>query len=189
MNIDPGLLEACIREDRRAQSELYKRCFSVMMSICIRYTRQEADALALVNMGFLKVLQNLERRREKVPFEAWMRRIMINTVIDNFRKNKRYRETHQQTEFDGSTTYNSHTELNQAALKLDAEALEKMITRLPDMSRQVFNLYAIDGYTHKEIGKMLGISDGTSKWHVAFARKRLKKWLNETANVSKTWTT
>lgn len=187
MEIEPGLLQACLREDRRAQSELYRRCFSVMMGICIRYTRQEADALALVNLGFLKILQNLDRRRERVPFEAWLRRIMINTVIDDFRKQKRYKETHQPSEFDGSVVYDSHVELNEAALRLDAEALERLITRLPDVSQQVFNLYAIDGFSHKEIGKMLGISDGTSKWHVAFARKRLKGWLAETVAVSKTY--
>ena len=101
-------------------------------------------------------------------------------------KNKRYQETHQQTDFDGSVRYDSYAELNTGALSLDAEGLQALINRLPNVSRQVFNLYAIDGYAHKEIGKMLGISDGTSKWHVAFARKRLKEWIQE-ATVSKSW--
>ncbi|MFK7921702.1 MAG: RNA polymerase sigma factor [Bacteroidia bacterium] len=186
MKIETGILEACIREDRRAQAALYRQCFSLLMSVCIRYVKQEADAVPLVNMGFLKILQNLERKKANVPFEAWIRRIMINTIIDEFRKHRRYKETHQQTEFTDTDTFDSYTDLNEAALRMDAEALEALIQRLPTMSCRVFNLYAIDGYSHKEIADMLGMSDGTSKWHVAFARKKLKQWLLESQTLSKT---
>ncbi|MEL6593072.1 MAG: RNA polymerase sigma factor [Bacteroidota bacterium] len=186
MKIESGILEGCIREDRRAQAAFYRQCFSLLMSVSIRYVKQEADAVALVNLGFLKILQNLERKKANVPLEAWIRRIMINTIIDEFRKHRRYRETHQQTEFTDTDRYDSYTDLNEAALKMEAEALEALIQRLPSMSQQVFNLYAIDGYSHKEIAEMLGMSDGTSKWHVAFARKKLKQWLVESQELSKT---
>ena len=83
------MLEACQRSDRKAQAALYKRCFSLLMGVCIRYVKQEDQAVALLNMGFLKILNNLDRYRSEVPFEAWARRIMINTVIDEYRKNKK----------------------------------------------------------------------------------------------------
>ena len=187
MQIPPGLIEACIREDRKAQSRLYRLCFSFLMGVCIRYAKQESEAVALLNQGFLKILQNLERKKPNAPFEAWIRRIMINTIIDEYRRSRRYRETHQPTEFSDHSAFPESVDFNLAELKFDAQDIEALMTQLPEVSRRVFNLYAIDGYSHKEIGKMLGIADGTSKWHVAFARKKLRKLLAEQFQLSNAW--
>ena len=88
MNIDTTLLQACRKNDRKAQSQLYKSCFGLLMSVCIRYKNDEAEARAVLNQGFLKILTNLDKYDSKIPFEAWIRRIMINTIIDEFRKIK-----------------------------------------------------------------------------------------------------
>ncbi|MDX2248151.1 MAG: RNA polymerase sigma factor [Bacteroidia bacterium] len=186
-DISPELIRACIKEDRLAQSQLYRRCFSALMGICMRYMKNEDDAVAVLNMGFLKILKNLDKRRAEVPFEAWIRRIMINTIIDEFRKNKRHLETLTYTDFESGSFPQDFVDLNEAEHKFDAEAIGQMIQELPEMSRKVFNLYAIDGYSHKEIGEMMGISDGTSKWHVSFARTKIKEMMQKAMKVIHTF--
>lgn len=186
MNITPHLLESCKRRDRRAQAELYKACYSMLMGVCMRYMKQEEGAREVLNLGFLKILNNLQKYQPQVPFEAWIRRIMINTLIDEYRKQKKHKETITYTEFDDTNSHTNFIDLNEADQRFDAEAIEAIIHQLPDMSRQVFNLYAIDGYSHKEIADMLNISDGTSKWHVSFARKRIKELLSKAMKKIKT---
>ena len=160
--------------DRRAQYQLYQRCYNVLMSVCLRYRRSEDEATAMLNMGFLKIVQNLKKYQENVPFEAWIRRIMINTLIDDFRKNRKVNELIEDRDFTDTDNLTGLVEFNTADLEFEASQLEAMIRALPPMSMKVFNLYAIDGYNHKEIGKMLNISDGTSKWHLSSARSKLK---------------
>ncbi|MEZ4958031.1 MAG: RNA polymerase sigma factor [Saprospiraceae bacterium] len=167
------------RGDRRAQYQLYQRCFNVLMSVCMRYRKSEEEAAAMVNMGFLKIIQNLGKYQEPVPFEAWIRRIMINTLIDDFRKNRKVNELIENRDFSDTDNQKGLVEFNTADLDFDASDLEAMIHQLPSMSRKVFNLYAIDGYTHKEIGELLDISDGTSKWHLSFARSKLKEMMEK----------
>ena len=113
---------------------------------------------------------------------------MINTVIDDFRKNRKVRELISNTDFSEAPNQHSQVDYNLADLRFDAEQLEMLIRRLPPMSQKVFNLYAIDGYSHAEIGELLGISDGTSKWHLSSARKRLQLMLqvSDTSKVSDT---
>lgn len=182
--IDVQLLKACKRKDRMAQHQLYKRCFSFLMSVCIRYKKDHDEARAILNMGFLKILTNLDKYKTNVPFEAWSRRIMINTIIDEFRKNRKERENTEYSNFEQVEQYNDHIDFNTADRQFDAEELEMMIKTLPSISQKVFNLFAIDGYSHKEISEMLDMSTGTSKWHVSFARKELKKMIAEKLTVS-----
>lgn len=177
MTIDETLIKQCIKQDRRAQFELYKKCFSILMSICMRYEKNREDAESLLNMGFLKIVTKLEKYHVDIPFEAWIRRIMINTIIDEYRKNKKEQEVLEYMEFDDH--HNHGVDFNTADLQFDAEELNNMLKNLPAMSGQVFNLHVIDGYSHKEIGDMLSISVGTSKWHVANARKLLKEMIAE----------
>ncbi len=185
MKISQQLLEDCIRGDRRAQFQLYKSCFNVLMGVCIRYKKDEDEAASVLNMGFLKVINNLEKYKPEVPFEAWIRRIMINTVIDEFRKNRKVKELIEHTDFTDSAAHNKAINYNTADQMFDAERLEAFIRQLPPVSQKVFNLYAIDGYSHKEIGAMLGISDGTSKWHLSSARKKLQEMIHNAINASK----
>lgn len=146
------------------------------MGICLRYERNREDAEALLNMGFLKIFTNMDKYQDHVPFEAWARRIMINTIIDNFRKNKKYIEKIEVRE-DSDLDFNSRVSFNEADLHFDAEVLENMIRELPTISQKVFNMHVIDGFSHKDVAEMLGMSVGTSKWHVSNARKILKEKL------------
>ena len=177
MKISAQLLADCQRGDRRAQFQLYQSCFSTLMSVGMRYKKDESESAAVVNVAFLKILKNLDKYQTKAPFQAWIRRIMINTVIDEFRKNRKVRELIEHTDFEDFHNHDDLVTLNVADLNFDAEELENMIKRLPPVSQKVFNLFAIDGFSHKEIGEMLGISDGTSKWHLSFARKKLKEFI------------
>ncbi|MCB0526792.1 MAG: RNA polymerase sigma factor [Saprospiraceae bacterium] len=176
MNLDPQLLDAAHKGDRKAQYALYRSCFPVLMAVCMRYRRDEQDAVAALNLGFLKIINNIPSyRRDKVPFEAWIRRIMINTAIDEFRKEKKWREL---TVFadDLEKAYPEEPIVwTEPEKRLDIQQLEAMVQRLPPITQQVFNLFALDGFSHKEISKMLGMSEGTSKWHVNSARNKLKE--------------
>jgi len=178
MNLDPQLLEAAHKGDRKAQYALYRVCFPVLMAVCVRYRRDEQDAVSALNMGFLKIINNLDRyRREEVPFEAWIRRIMINTAIDEFRREKKWRELTVFTDDFERTYPQEPIEWGEAEKRIDMQHLEALMRRLPPMTQQVFNLFALDGFSHKEISDMLGMSEGTSKWHVNAARQKLQTWI------------
>jgi len=166
------LIDACIRRDRLAEEELYRALHPLMMSICTRYERNRQDAAARMNEGFLKVLLNLKKRRPEVPFEPWARRILINTVIDGFRKE---RERKAMETMDLPVEADAGSEVNEYLRHMEAEAFADLLKQVPEMSRNVFNLFAIDGFSHAEIAAMLGISAGTSKWHVSNARQLLQQ--------------
>lgn len=174
------LIAACIRKDPRAEHELYRTLYPMMRSICSRYEHNRQDATARMNEGFLKVLLNLEKRRPEVPFEAWVRRIMINTVIDGFRK-ERERKTLER--MDVPMDEELGAEVNDYLRHMEAEAFAALLQRVPEMSRRVFNLFAIDGFSHAEIAGMLGISAGTSKWHVSHARQLLQQAIGRLAQA------
>lgn len=180
MEIEKELLEACIKEERRAQFELYRRCYSVLMSVCLRYERNKEDAEFMLNKVFYKILTHLHRYDHKAPFEAWIRRIAINTQIDEYRKNSRSKLDYHEEPMDVAPL--TVMDYNEADKKFDAEELLAMIRQLPPLSQKVFNLYVIDGYNHKEIGTQLEMSEGTSKWHLSNARKKLKAMMRKVLN-------
>lgn len=151
----------------------------------MRYRRSEDEAAEVLNTGFLKILNNLDKYNKDVPFEAWIRRIMINTLIDDFRKNRKVKELIEYTDFEHEEIFTESVDFNTADRMFDAEEIELLIQQLPPMSQKVFNLYAIDGYSHKEVGELLGISDGTSKWHLSFARKKLKEMIEQNMSSAK----
>jgi len=184
VNLDPQLLQAAHKGDRKAQYALYRACFPVLMAVGMRYKRDKQDAVAAVNTGFLKIIQHLDRYKgDEVPFEAWIRRVMINTVIDEFRKEKKWRELTVFTE-DIERVYPAEPiDWNEADLRLDAQYLESLLQKLPPMTQKVFNLFALDGFSHPEISALLGMSEGTSKWHVSRARAQLQGWIKATAVV------
>ncbi|QQR85620.1 MAG: RNA polymerase sigma factor [Flavobacteriales bacterium] len=177
--MEKSLIERCIRKEPKAQYELYRALHHMMMGICTRYERNKQDAVATMNAGFLKILERIGERRPEVPFDAWARRIMINTVIDAFRRNKERKatETH-----DGPLESSDQADANDYLKNMEAEAFAELLLRLPPMSRSVFNLFAVDGYSHAEIATMLGMSEGTSKWHVNHARGILQRAILEVAH-------
>lgn len=184
--IDESIIAACKKNDRRAQEKLYEWCYVKLMPTCMRYHRNEEDARHVLNLGFVKICKNLDKLKEGTPFEAWVRRIIMNSIIDEFRKNKNYLQLVDQKENDRDLEIKGSTVDNSVWSKLETDILMGLLKRLPEISRKVFNLYVIDGYTHKEIGDMLEISDGTSKWHLSNARKLLREMvikLNKSENT------
>ena len=173
MNIQPNLIAMCIKQDRKAEYELYKLSYSYLMSICMRYSRDKDTASEVLNMGYLKILKNISTYKPEIPFKAWIRRIMVNTLIDEYRKNKREKEkiSYVENYYDSS----DYSDVNEALSTFNCKQIHDEINKLPEASKKVFNLFVIDGYSHKEIGEMLDISEGTSKWHLNAARQKLKE--------------
>jgi len=179
------LLENCRYNDRKAHHELYRMCFPVLFSVCARYHINRDDRLSALNMIFLKVIRGMGhylKREETVPFEAWIRKVAVRHLIDQFRRDKNYR-THiflndemkeEETPF--------HQQMEE---KYEEEEILKAIDTLPPVSRTVFNLFAIDGYRHEEIAGLLGISTGTSKAHLFKARKKLQEMLSQIDKMKK----
>lgn len=164
------LIRLCVANDRSAQAELYKQYYGKMMGICKRYFQNRDDAMEVLNCGFLKVFQNLKHYEQKGPFEAWIYRIIYNTIIDFLRSKKK---TVFSSISDAEEFVSTAPDL--PLQKLYTDDLLNLLYLLPDATRTVFNMFAIDGYKHEEIAEMLGISEGTSKWHVNQARKQLKE--------------
>jgi RNA polymerase sigma factor (sigma-70 family) len=183
MDVQQKLINDCIGRDRKAEYELYRVTFGYLMSICIRYTRNEDKAKEVLNMGFLRILTHLNKYKPEVPFKAWIRRVMINTLINEYKKEKNHIAHVEYVEeyFDSS----KYASMNDALKKIDAEQIYGFIAALPAASQQVFNLYFIDGYKHKEIADLLNISEGTSKWHLNAAREKLKELLKKNDHFEK----
>lgn len=175
MDIQQKLIEACIKGERKAEYDLYKVTYGYLMSICVRYTRNPDRAKEVLNIGFLKILTNLSKYDTNIPFKPWIRKIMINTLINEYKKEKVH--TGNLEYIEGYHESDEYTELNYAITKINVEQIYAFIAKLPPASQQVFNLYYIDGYKHKEISELLNISEGTSKWHLNSAREKLKEML------------
>lgn len=177
MDIELDLINACVKQNRKAQFALYQKCYSLLLSVCLRYEHNKSDADHMLNKAFLKILNNLETYNLSVPFEAWIRRIMINTIIDEYRRNKKNAHIITIEEISSLGNVDTVVDVNEATKKFDERDLLRMLDSLPTVSKQVFNLFAVDGYAHKEIADMLNMSEGTSKWHVSFARKKLREMM------------
>jgi RNA polymerase sigma factor (sigma-70 family) len=180
--LDPSIINKAGAGDRAAQYELYKWCYPVLMSIAVRYrpTNRE-DAADLMNQGFIKIVDGIPKYTPDKPFVAWIRRIMVNVSIDDYRKNSRERKGTQLVD-DWAPVQGQVTQFaqNDGEAELSAEYLQRLIARLSPTTRQVFNLFALEGFSHREIGDKLGISEGTSKWHLSDARSRLKQMISPT---------
>jgi RNA polymerase sigma factor (sigma-70 family) len=168
------LISGCQQGSRRAQEQLYKNYYRAMMSLCLRYTQNEADAVEALNNGFLKVFRNIQRYEPaQGSLYTWIRTIVIRSCLDYVKARQRVPVARELVE---------DTELHLAPevlSRMKAEALLKLVRQLPPGTQAVFNLYAIEGYNHREIGELMGISEGTSKWHLSEARKQLKRMIQE----------
>jgi RNA polymerase sigma-70 factor (ECF subfamily) len=155
------------------------------MSICIRYCRDKQEAGSRLNLSFLKILKHLDQFDQSGSFKAWISKITLRSIIDEFRSQQHHYQNHV---YYGELAHDaswSQKEMKDIAAETDIDFLLAVINKLPSMDKQVFNLFALDGYSHKEIASMLNISEGTSKWHVHEARKKLKAYLlKETTKAS-----
>ncbi|PCJ66477.1 MAG: RNA polymerase subunit sigma-24 [Bacteroidetes bacterium] len=170
------IIQGCIKGDRRSQSALYKQYYPLMNSVISRYTTSQDDKSVLINTGFLKVLKNLDKYDQSLPISTWIRRVLVNSTIDEFRKQKNKMLNVHLDEVSENELY---LEYNDALRSMEEKEVLLLLNILPVTSKMVFNLYAIDGYKHKEIADMLDISSGTSRWHLNFARNKLKELLSE----------
>jgi RNA polymerase sigma factor (sigma-70 family) len=165
---ESALVDGCLKGDSRSQEGLYKRYSKLMYSVCCRYARDKDIAADILQDGFIRVFHSLESFRKEGSLEGWIRRIMVNTALEYHRKNAgiTWIEEPEDKDFDPVVA--------EANGSLEAEDLMKLIQALPPGYRMVFNLYAIEGYNHREIADMLQISEGTSKSQLARARSLLQ---------------
>lgn len=174
--MDQRLIERCLQEDRRAQGELYKLLYKQLIGTCWRYAIDKEQAVEYLNLGFVRILLNLKQYRPEVPFELWARRVTINTIINEFKKNKVWKDRNRVGLPDFMMQRTEESELSGAQEEM-LEAIRSKALQLPPMTLKVFNLFAIDGYSHSEISEMLGISEGTSAWHFSDAKRRIREGL------------
>jgi len=173
---DYDLIRGCLQNNAAMQKKLYDKYAAKMYGIALRYAHSQEDAKDILQDGFVKVYKNLNKYKGTGSFEGWMRRIMVNTAIEHYRKkNNTYeiQESHEESITDG--------DLN-ALDKLAAAEILNMVKALPNGYRTVFNLFAIEGYSHKEIAEMLNISEGTSKSQYARAKALLQEKIRNQEN-------
>jgi len=161
------LIENCRINDTKAQGELYKLFSSKLFSVCLKYSRNYAEAEDNLQDAFLTIFDKIEQYKSKGSFEGWLKRITINTVLQRYRNEKVFDIINENVA--------DEVELEIDENYVPLEYLLKIIQELPDRYRLVFNLYVLDGYSHKEIAVMLSINVGTSKSNLARARQILKE--------------
>ncbi len=167
------LIAGCVDNDRHCQERLYKRYFDLALRIVRRYTSDQETQLHIINEGFLRVFTKISNYKGTGSFEGWFGKLVFHEVSNHFRK--------KQSNFKFIEVDTKHTQSvrNDGLDTLEYLDLEAEIKALPEASQKVFMLFAVEGYSHKEIGKKLNISEGTSKWHVSNARSILKKRLTK----------
>lgn len=170
---ETDLINGCIEGDRRMQEELYRRFSPRMYAVCLRYAGNAEEAEDILQEGFIKIFKKLDSFRGEGSFEGWVRRIFVNTAIEHFRR-KRYLQPVTEKE-ENSIEGKSLSALDDLAEK-DILAL---VRQLSPGYRTVFNMYVVEGYTHKEIGDMLGISEGTSKSQLSRAKVILQDMVRQ----------
>ena len=170
-NHERDLIAACRRKERWAQQELYETCYGKMMGVCMRYADSEDEALDLLHEGFMKVFRHIGKYQSGTSLNAWMRRIMVNTCIDAYRKKVR-RRTEDIEEAHGLSSDDADA-ISQCSEREILEAIQQLSLAY----RTVFNLYVIEGYSHKEIAGKLEISESTSRSNLVKARTKLKSLL------------
>ncbi|MDO5971973.1 RNA polymerase sigma factor [Flavivirga aquimarina] len=161
------LIENCKINDTKAQGELYKLFSSKLFSLCLKYSRNHAEAEDNLQDAFLTIFKKIEQYKNKGSFEGWLKRITVNTVLQRYRNEKVFDIINENTIED--------VELEIDEDKVSIDYLLQIIQQLPDRYRLVFNLYVLDGYSHKDIADMLNINIGTSKSNLARARHSLKE--------------
>ncbi|MEC3906354.1 RNA polymerase sigma factor [Tamlana sp. 2201CG12-4] len=165
------LIENCKINDTKAQGELYKLFSSKLFALCLKYSRSHAEAEDNLQDAFLTIFKKIEQYQSKGSFEGWVKRITINTALQRYRSEKVFDLVNE------NTIEDVEIEIEDNAVSIDY--LLKIIQELPDRYRLVFNLYVLDGYSHKEIAEMLKINIGTSKSNLARARHILVQTIEE----------
>ncbi|MBS1511375.1 MAG: sigma-70 family RNA polymerase sigma factor [Bacteroidetes bacterium] len=166
------LVKECLKNDRAAQKQLYEQYAEVMLGVCYRYTKSLADAEDVLQEGFIRVFKNLHQYRNEGELGAWIRRVMVTSALNYLKRNAKY----QHDLFFEKADLHPVADEN-PAINLDSKELASLIQQLPTGYQTIFNLHAVEGYSHVEIGGMLGITDGTSRSQYARARALLVSWV------------
>lgn len=174
------LIRDCIRHHAASQRQLYDLFAPAMLGVCFRYTKNLDDAENILQDGFVKVFKNLHQFKGDGDLGAWIRRIMVNTALSYLKKNSRYQHD---LLFEDMPLHAVST--NDPAIILNAKELSELIRQLPPGFQTIFNLHAVEGYTHVEIGSMLGIRDSTSRSQYSRARALLIQWIEKTSQKTK----
>lgn len=172
------IIEGCKTGKAKFQELLYKQFFSFAMSICTRYAKSNDEAMEVVNDSFLKVFEKIASYDASKPFKSWFAKILVNTAIDTYRRNLKQNstlslgKTHEFEELDPNIEH-----------ELSAEDILKLFAELPDTLRITFNLYEVEGYSHEEIGEILGVATSTSRANLARAKQLLRTLYNQNFNT------
>jgi RNA polymerase sigma factor (sigma-70 family) len=168
------LIDGCREGSRKAQEKLYRQLYGFAMNIAMRYALDEQDAAAILSQAFVKMFRSIAAfDATKGTMHSWLKKIIINEALDHIKLRSRFSSQEM-------TAADEPVIPNEAIQKTDAAAILQLIRQLPPATHAVFVLYAIDGYTHKEVASRLNISEGTSKWHLSEARKFLQQKLTGT---------
>ena len=168
------LVRDTIRCKPQAQRQLYEQFAQQMLGVCFRYTKSIADAEDILQEGFVKVFKHLHQYNFEGELGAWIRKIMVNTALNYLKKNKRYQ---YDLSFDDLVLHPVSTD--DPHINLQTKELAELIRQLPTGFQTIFNLHAVEGYSHVEIAAMLGITDGTSRSQYARARALLIEWIKK----------
>lgn len=178
MDSQEKIIKACIKGNRKAQKELYTTYADKMYILCLRYAKDEDEAKDILQDGFIKVFLKLKQFNNKGSFEGWIRRIIVNTALEKFRDKNYLFAVNMENNYEAG-----EKEYDHILSEITANDLLKLVQELTPQYRMVFNLYAIEGYSHKEICKMLNIKEGTSKSNLSRAREILKEKVKEYFSV------
>lgn len=174
------LVRECLKGKATAQQQLYTLFAESMLGICFRYTKSVADAEDVLQEGFVKVFRNLHQFKFEGELGGWIRKIMVNTALNYLKKNSRYQSDLAFTDSSLHPVTDENPEF-----KLNAKELAALIRQLPTGYQTIFNLHAVEGFSHVEIGKMLGINEGTSRSQYSRARGLLINWIKVHYNERK----
>ncbi len=172
---DNEILQGCKRENLKAQQALYDKYSRAMMGICLRYIKNQTEAEDLFQDGFVKVFNSIRTLENPEALPFWIRRVFINTCINFINRNKKYAFSQIQ-DFEFKSTYHTDEPLN-------TEEILKALGQLPESYQLIFNLFVVEGYSHKEISELLGFSEGTSKSQLSRAKAMLRTIILKTEKV------
>lgn len=173
------IIRGCLKNERASQERLFKFFYSRMLTVCLRYTTDQDMAKELLQDSFIKIFDKLHRYKDTGSFEAWVKRIVVNTCIDYYRKNKK-----EPLRLDDEISIRDDDELledieisEESLSDINTQIILQAVSELSPAYRTIFNLYVMEDYTHKEIAEMLNISEGTSKSNLSKAKLNLQKAL------------
>ncbi len=171
------LIQHCKNGDRKAQEQLYRKYASILFGLCLKYSRNKTEAEDNLHDSFLTIFEKIDQFKFKGSFEGWIKRITVNTVLQKYRKDQYLKLVTENTEEEAEVDYEF--------ADIQLSTLLQYVQELPTKYRLTFNLYVLDGYTHKEISEMLGTSQGTSKSNLSRARMILRERIKkENINIA-----